>query len=93
MAHRVFTRPPFHPTPVEIPQVADHGGPFLSRPAAVPEPVFGAPSRAHVQPKRARVLPPHLHRRDRSVYAWFESVGFLLGALSVGGACVALVLG
>ncbi|HEX2101560.1 MAG TPA: hypothetical protein VHF69_12890, partial [Candidatus Synoicihabitans sp.] len=34
-----------------------------------------------------------LRRRDRSVYAWFESVGLFLTLVAVAGACVALTLG
>lgn len=98
IGRRVFTRPPFASEPVEFPQVADDGDPFISRPPEVPfdaAPGFAsrvAASRSRVAVS-ARVVPPTLHRRDRSLYAWFESVGFLLGALSVSGACVVLVLG
>lgn len=90
VARRVFTRAPFDVPPAEMPQVADHGGSFVSRPVAVQ--AGFAPSRMS-RPLAHRAYAPRLHRRDRSVYAWFESVGLLLGVVSVCGACLALLLG
>jgi hypothetical protein len=37
--------------------------------------------------------PTTLHRRDRSVYAWFETVGITLTILAVSLACAALLIG
>ena len=94
IGRRVFTRAPFDIEPAELPQVADHGQSYISR---IPEfrfettPGFLCGVRPLTQ--TSRLQPPTLHRRDRSLYAWFESVGFLLAGLSVGGACVVLVLG
>jgi hypothetical protein len=34
-----------------------------------------------------------LHYRDTSLYAWFESVGWILMVLSIGGAALAMILG
>lgn len=37
--------------------------------------------------------PTTLHRRDRSVYAWFETVGITLTLAAVSIACAALLIG
>lgn len=37
--------------------------------------------------------PTTLHRRDRSIYAWFETVGITLTLAAVSVACAALLIG
>lgn len=98
VGRRVFTRPPFPSNDTEVPQVADHGGPFTSTPADVLLELSlglerGGVARLLQQPKVQRIPMPHpLHRRDRSAYAWFESMGFLLAIGSVAGACAAILM-
>jgi hypothetical protein len=86
ISRRVFTRTPFA-TAANSDQVGAGPSIDLSFSRSDAAPLF-----APLVPK-AEDLGYHLHPRDRSLYAWFHSIGMLLTLVAVGATCVALVIG